>query len=563
MPTERAAKRKSRAGVAEPSAPAVPPPVENGTAGVTLKQVLDNLGPSVARVLVAPKGLDIAVGEAFIHDALDNPQLEPDSIVLAIGTAPDSAEARRVIAHAVDAGAAAVAFKLHNRVCEWSSDAEKGGLAVIEVADQMSWSQLNALLTLSIPSLRQSASVPGMASVPLGDLFSLANAIAGVIGGAVTIEDPHARVLAYSNIEGQMIDDARRQSILGRQVPDTLGVRDLYRELWSAETVIRANEIEGFEILPRMAAPIRVGGQNLGSIWAIEGTDAFTEEAERTLSEASRVAALHLIHARASRDIDRRMRGDLLRAFLEGEGDLDSAAARLGIEPHSPTVVLAIRLATGDLVEEELYRERLVDLVAMYTDAFRLHVAWVAIGTTAYGLMPVTEPADRARIMKLARRIHDHAGSTLDVPIRTAVSSTVANMRAVASARRETDRILRVLSRSSSGQDLASIEDVQSHVTLLALRDMATKNPDLTRGPIEAIAAHDRSKGTLYLETLRAYLAAFGDVPVAASSLQVHPNTFRYRLRRLIEMFEVDLEDPDTRLLLDLQLRLLDPAEQA
>jgi DNA-binding PucR family transcriptional regulator len=63
----------------------------------------------------------------------------------------------------------------------------------------------------------------------------------------------------------------------------------------------------------------------------------------------------------------------------------------------------------------------------------------------------------------------------------------------------------------------------------------------------------------VYLETLREYLAAFGDVPLAAERLQVHPNTFRYRLRRLVEMFDVDLEDPDTRLLLHLQLRLMKP----
>jgi sugar diacid utilization regulator len=562
MPTKKRSTRRPAGSGDEhlPRAASAQPDTES--VSVSLEQVLNNLGPSVARPIVAPRGLDVIVGEAFIHDPRETPRLEPGAIVLAVGTAPDSADARRVIAAAVDADAAAVAFKLHDRSCEWTADAVKGGLALIEVTDQMSWSQLNALLTLSIPGLGQSANVPGLASVPLGDLFALANAIAGVIGGAVTIEDPHARVLAYSNIAGQRIDEARQQSILGRQVPDTLGVRDLYKRLSSAETVIRADEIEGFEILPRLAAPIRVGGQNLGSIWAIESSAPFDEEAERVLAEAGRVAALHMIHARASRDIDRRMRGELLRSFLEGEGDLDSAAARLGIEPHAPTVVLALKLATGDVVEEELYRERLVDLVAMYSDAFRLKIAWVAIGTTAYGLMPVGQPSDRERIMKIARRIHDHARSTLDVPIRTAVSSTVPTMQEVSSARRETERILRVMSRNPSHQDVASIEDVQSHVTLLVLRDMVAKNPDLVRGPIAAIAAHDDAKGTLYLETLREYLAAFGDVPVAAARLDVHPNTFRYRLRRLVEMFGVDLEDADTRLLVDLQLRLIDPGDQ-
>jgi DNA-binding PucR family transcriptional regulator len=36
----------------------------------------------------------------------------------------------------------------------------------------------------------------------------------------------------------------------------------------------------------------------------------------------------------------------------------------------------------------------------------------------------------------------------------------------------------------------------------------------------------------------------------------VHQNTFRYRLRRLSEVGEIDLGDPDTRLALMLQLRL-------
>jgi sugar diacid utilization regulator len=529
---------------------------DNGHAEVSLGTLLDNLGPSVARVLVAPRGLDVPVGEAFIHDRLEDPPLEPDAIVLAIGTEPDSAEARRVIAHAVEANAAAVAFKLHNRKCEWVADAEKGGVAVLEIANEMGWSQLNALLTLSLPSLRQSAPVPGLASVPMGDLFSLANAIAGVVGGAVTIEDAQARVLAYSNIEGHEIDEARQQSILGRQVPDTPSMRDLYKGLLASDKVIHVTELEGFKILPRIAAPIRVGRETIGSVWAIE-PEGFDEETDRAFSEASRVAALHMIHARASRDIERRIKGDLLRSFLEGTGDIDSAAAQLGIEPHSPTVVLALKLASEDPVEEELYRERLIDLVAMYSDAFRLRISWVTIGNTAYGLMPVTDVEDRARMMSIVQRVHDHARSTLEVPVVTAMSSVVTDIREIPPARRESERILRVLSSGIVDQHLASIEDVQTHVTLLILQDAVARNPDLVRGPVDEIARHDREKGSVYLETLREYLAAFGDVPVAAARLDVHPNTFRYRLRRLVEMFGVDLDDPDTRLLLHLQLRLM------
>jgi DNA-binding PucR family transcriptional regulator len=71
------------------------------------------------------------------------------------------------------------------------------------------------------------------------------------------------------------------------------------------------------------------------------------------------------------------------------------------------------------------------------------------------------------------------------------------------------------------------------------------------------LVEHDASKDSAYIETLRAYLAAFGDVTAAANSLNVHPNTFRYRLRRLVEISGIDLEDAEQRLVAELQLQFL------
>ena len=528
-----------------------------GPTRIELGDVLANLGSSVLQVLSAPRGLGARVGIPLIYDLVEGSEVDSDSIVLAVGIRPDAPEARALIDRAVEAGAAAVAFKLHGRECEWIQESDEGGLALIAVADEVSWSHLNALLALTIPSLRRSTSIPGMASVPLGDLFALANAVAGVVGGAVTIEDPRARVLAYSNLEGQDIDAARQQSILGRQVPDTPGVRALYRQLWKADSVIRVDKVEDLEILPRIAVPIRVGKETLGSIWAVEGKVPLGTEAGNALSEAARVAALHMIHARSSRDLERRTRGDLLRSLLEGRGNVDSTATRLGVEPDSPMAVIALELGQNDVAEYELYRERLVDLVAMYSEAFRLRAACVAIGRTVYALVPVTAQMGPKRLRKVAQEIHEHAESALDVTLRTAVSSIVTDLREVPAACREAERVLRVTSIKDGKGSVATIEDVRPLVTLLVLKELAVEHPDISGGPIERIAAHDREKGTSYLDTLRSFLTCFGDVPAAAAATNVHPNTFRYRLRRLTELFDLDLDDPDERLVVELQLRLL------
>jgi len=535
-----------------------PPPETDPAAEVTLRQVLDNLGPGIAQVIVAPAGLEVPVGEPVIHDPVDLADFEADAIVLAVGTRPDTTEARELITRAGKCDAGLVVFKMYGRRCDWIAAAEETGIALASVADEMSWSSLHSLLALAVPSWRRAAGLPGIASVPLGDLFALANAVAAMVGGAVTIEDPRARVLAYSNLEGQVIDAPRQETILGRQVPDTPGVRALYKELWASDGVIRADHIEGLDILPRLAVAVRVGGETIGSIWVVEGETSLGTDAEAALGEAARVAALHMIHVRASKDIDRRVRGELLRALLEGRDEPGSAAGRLGLDPATGVAVMAFEFSDEAEAQDEVRRERLVDLVAMYSEAFRLGAVCVALGRRVYAVLPLARDIPEARMRTLANEILKHAESTSHASLRAAVSLRAQSVTEIPSARLEIDRILRVLSLSASHRGVAAIEDVQSKAILLELSDLASQHTDIVKGSVQQLAVHDREKGTQYLPTLRAYLEAFGDIPTAAESLGIHANTFRYRLRRVIELFELDLDDHDERLVLDLQLRLLD-----
>src|SRR5439155_22363014 len=207
--------------------------------------------------------------------------------------------------------------KLHDRRCRVIEEAEASGVALLSIPDEVGWSHFNAVLARAFRTGGEALAMPGMASVPAGDLFALANAIAAMVGGAVSIEDPRGRILAYSTLEGQVIDDVRRQGILGRQIIDIPTNREIYSLLWRGEGVIRVEpedwNVEGF--LPRIASPVRAGNETLGSIWVVQGDVPLARDAESTLADVARVAALHMIHARSTRDIDRHVRGDLLRSI--------------------------------------------------------------------------------------------------------------------------------------------------------------------------------------------------------------------------------------------------------
>jgi hypothetical protein len=71
--------------------------------------------------------------------------------------------------------------------------------------------------------------------------------------------------------------------------------------------------------------------------------------------------------------------------------------------------------------------------------------------------------------------------------------------------------------------------------------------------PLEELPAGSRARLT---ETLGAWLAEQGRLTPVAERLGVHPQTVRYRLARLRELFGGALDDPDSRFELELALRI-------
>jgi DNA-binding PucR family transcriptional regulator len=79
----------------------------------------------------------------------------------------------------------------------------------------------------------------------------------------------------------------------------------------------------------------------------------------------------------------------------------------------------------------------------------------------------------------------------------------------------------------------------------------------LSAGTWRRVLAYDVEQGTDYARTLVCWLDAGCDMAGAAKLLAVHPNTCRYRLKQAQQHIGIDLDDPDERLVLWLQLRVL------
>jgi PucR C-terminal helix-turn-helix domain len=96
-------------------------------------------------------------------------------------------------------------------------------------------------------------------------------------------------------------------------------------------------------------------------------------------------------------------------------------------------------------------------------------------------------------------------------------------------------------------------EDHLATLLLAADGELAADLAASRLAPLAGLADGPRARLT---ETLRAWLDRPGQVQAVAADLGVHPQTVRYRLRQLRELFGTRLEDPEARFELALALRV-------
>ena len=99
------------------------------------------------------------------------------------------------------------------------------------------------------------------------------------------------------------------------------------------------------------------------------------------------------------------------------------------------------------------------------------------------------------------------------------------------------------------------------HPILGLIRSIAAERPEMLGGPIATLRRLDSAGRSDYIRSLRAFFDHAGDVPKAAEALLLHPNTLRYRLRRMQELTGLDLKDPTDRLVAELQLHILEHSD--
>ncbi|GII95102.1 helix-turn-helix domain-containing protein [Sinosporangium siamense] len=479
-----------------------------------LEEVVRQFGADLLEVLVAPQGLGVVVGGVAIRDPFDVEPAAAGALVLLVGVDPDGPEAADVV-RGLGGAAAVVVRGTVARPEPLVEAAREAGVALLATRWPLPWTHLYVLLAGSLPETGVADGGRDLGGVPPGDLPALADAVAAALDRPVVMVDTQWRLLAYSAIPGQWSDDLHREMILGRAVPAGSAPPHTRRVVLGDG---RARRFD-FGEHSRIGVGIRTGAEPRGMLWVLEGRQPLPDERLPLVEEFARLAGVHLGRARAARTAARERFSELTARALDGE----ATCAELGLDPHAGLAVVAI----GALVP--MAGEALLDGIATYLEAYRRVPACVLRGETVHCLLSAPAAGVRETVVSLARRAGGRHRLAAGVGGRvTAPGDLPTSLRHAVLA-------LGVVREHPADPPVATVDEVRVRAALAEVHELLNDHPDLLVHDIAALE-----------EWAAVWVEEHGDVRAAAARLGVHPNTLRYRLRKLVES-GADLTDPDMR----------------
>jgi DNA-binding PucR family transcriptional regulator len=527
-----------------------------GVAGVGLGQLLLALDATMVSLVDAPRGLDLPVGSAALIDS--------DDVRLGLAAAAGSADVFFLLGVSDDealrwvdqqARRAPVAIFVKEPSNALVAKAVAAGSAVVAVEPRARWERLYQLVNHVLEHHGDRADLDSGT-----DLFGLAQSLADRIHGMVSIEDAQSHVLAYSASNDEA-DELRRLSILGRAGPpehlEWIGQWGIFDALRAGGEVVRVAERPELGLRPRLAIGIHqppAGARRppvfAGAIWVQQGSQPLAADADAMLRGASVLAAT-IMSRLAARPSTRARRVQQLLGLADGE-PLEAAviARELGLNADGDAALIG--WDTANTMDARARHPRLADVLALSASAFRRDAQVASNGSRIYVLLP--QAARTRSITSWVRGTISALRTELGVQLRAAIAAPVAGLAGVAAARTEVDRVLDSAERHPFLGQVTSLAEARTTVLLDEIVTLVGTDERLVDPRVRDLRAQD----PVLAETLRAYLDSFGDIAAAAQWLQVHPNTVRYRVRRIEKLLSTSLTDPDVRLLFSLGLRVIE-----
>ncbi|MET3292717.1 UNVERIFIED_CONTAM: DNA-binding PucR family transcriptional regulator [Brevibacillus sp. OAP136] len=385
------------------------------------------------------------------------------------------------------------------------------------------------------------------------DIDELADVIAELVQNPITIEDSDHKLIAYSS-HGDSTDQARWSTIMGRRVPEKVLTRlwkdGVFAQLLTCDEPVHIPAKDEVGLGNRVAIAIRKGTEVLGYIWAQEVVRPITPHDDEILKQAARAAVPRLVQRQGKRKAEEQRRKEFFWELLLGNHVSESAirkkAESLTLVLPSPYLICMID-ASGVHLEQFLYPLLMRDKLLWVLDGTQL-ILFIGL--------PAVASKEGTTITQYVEQFLHEALSRVGEQMIAGYGQSYQGYTDIVKSYREAQQVLQV--KRIFPQETSTIQGFQQlgiYRFLLQLKRWGDTEGYVSQR-LAKLKRYDRENQANLLETLETFLDLAGRVNLTSKRLHIHINTLSYRLRRIEEILELDLDDQNQRTSLYLDLKM-------
>lgn len=385
-------------------------------------------------------------------------------------------------------------------------------------------------------------------------MSELISAMARLTNKSVVIQDKRLRVL-YSSVQPQFVGHWEDVEQFLRKM-DNLPV-----ELQDRHRVSEIDNPALMQSLPtpglaRLVSPIVTKDVGRGYL-SIIGWDNDIDDIDTLVVEHGAAAcALEMAKAKAVSDTEKRLRGTFLDRLLIGDVSQQEAIRQGERFEHDMTQAhVAIVLAWQG---HKAYSTRRLETMVNSVIASKKEKALVwqrerEEEVLVFYAPDPTNPIDSS--MALAQSFTTEAQNQYpQAQVAVGLGQVVREVSAWRTSYRDAVQALDLARRLQTDMPLF-IGDLGVYQLILSLSDRE-KLVDFCNRTLGALVEYDHRQHADLIKTLEAFFTCHGNLSQTAEMLIVHRNTLLYRMNRINEIAEIDLNRPETRLALHLALTI-------
>lgn len=395
----------------------------------------------------------------------------------------------------------------------------------------------------------------------LDTLDEYADRISEVLQCPITIEDSNHRLIAYSTHD-ERTDQARIATIIGRRVPEKV-INNLWKEgtipaLLETDQPVRVKNIDEIGLGDRVAISIWKNDEVLGFIWAIEIDKTLNEEELSLLKQAANAVKNKLLQLQV-RKYKKEERFQeffwrLLTGHIKSHEEIVEKFHDIHITPPSSFSIAIFRFQE-DITPEA---ERQISYILKTMQRLKLVLYTIDCNDLILliSLDSIEKPTEERKqfVESFTKKMKERFGVD---QIQASFSSIYSTYKQIEKSYEESLTVLKI--KKTFPDETAHILGYQE-LGIYQLLDVILEKRKLDQFEnysLKKLVDYDERHNSNLVETLEVFLNKDHNINDAAKELNVHTNTLSYRLKRISEIGDIDLRDPNQKMTLYIDIKLM------